>query len=223
MKTLSLVAVMAVVVMLCGGCGDGETVSGEAECDSLPMLVAQVKKCSQLYTAECSVRKIVTYDDIMRLHGNMFSRDFNIALPIGDRKIAIPIEATLKAYLDFSGFSERNVQRNGDKLTIILPDPKVVLTSSKVDHEGTKEYVSLVRSHFTDAEMGELERQGRQAIIESSAQMGIVETARESAARVLIPMLALMGYDKENITVTFRNGFRPDDIGALIDNTTIEQ
>ena len=67
-----------------------------AAIDTVPMLIMQVQKCSRLYTAEYDVHKIVTYDDIVRLKGNVLNRDFNIKLPLGDRKIAIPMDAKLK-------------------------------------------------------------------------------------------------------------------------------
>lgn len=209
-----------------GSCSQRKEADAEAAAaaiDTVPMLIMQVQKCSRLYTAEYSIHKIVTYDDIVRLNGSVLKRDFNIRLPLGDRKIAIPMDAKLKAYIDFSGFSERNVERRGKKITVILPDPKVVLTSTKVDHANTKEFVSLTRSRFSDAEMADLERQGRAAIIASIPNLGIIESARASAARVLIPMVEQMGYAEGDITITIRKDFTGRDLGTLLDNTAIEQ
>lgn len=121
--------------------------------DTMPLLVMQVQRCARLYTTEYKIHKVVTHDDVVRLKGNVLSKNINIALPLGDRKIAIPMDATLKGYIDFSGFSEQNVERDGDKITILLPDPQVTLTSSKINQKDIKEYVGLVRSHFTDKEM----------------------------------------------------------------------
>ena len=173
---------------------EAEVKATAAAIDTVPMLIMQVQKCSRLYTAEYDIHKIVTYDDIVRLKGSVLKREFDLRLPLGDRKIAIPMDAKLKAYIDFSAFSERNIERRGKKITVILPDPKVVLTSTKVDHANTKEFVSLTRSRFTDAEMADFERQGRAAIIASIPSLGIIESARASAARVLIPMVEQMGY-----------------------------
>ncbi len=178
--------------------------------DTLPMLILQVKKCAKLYTTEIHVHKIVTHDDVIRLKGSLLKQDFNLTVPLGDRKIAIPIDATLKASIDFSQFSEKNVERNGDKITIILPDPEVVMTSSKVDQKNIRQYVALARAEFSDAEMARYEQQGRQAIIESIPGLGITETAKENAARVLVPMLVQMGLKEENITIAFRKEFKTD-------------
>ena len=64
----------------------------------------------------------------------MCIRDSNITLPLGQRKVAIPMEATLKAYVDFAEFSADNVRRDSTHIELILPDPRIVLTSSRIDH-----------------------------------------------------------------------------------------
>ncbi|MBQ8990226.1 MAG: DUF4230 domain-containing protein [Prevotella sp.] len=184
--------------------------------DTIPMLVTQVQKCAKLYTAEYRVHKIVTHDDVLRLKGSVLQRDFNIKVPLGDRKIAIPIDAKLKAYIDFSQFSEKNIERQGDKITILLPDPKVTMTSSKIDQKNVKQYVSLTRANFSDAELANYQQQGRDAIIASIPELGILETAQENAAKVLVPMLCEMGYQEENITIAFRKQYGTNDIMKLL-------
>lgn len=169
-----------------------------------PTLVQQVRKCSRLYTTEYRIHKIVTHDDVLRLKGQLLRQDFDIPLPLGERKIAIPMDATIKSYIDFSNFSEQNVERDGDRITILLPDPQVVLTSSKINRDEIREYVGLTRSHFSDKELTGYEQQGREAILKSIPGLGIEETARENAARVLVPLLTDMGYDERNVTIAFR-------------------
>lgn len=183
-----------------------------AAADSLPMMVMQIQKCSRLYTTEVKVHKIVTHDDVVKLKGSVLNHDFSIPLPLGERKIAIPMDATLKAYIDFSTFSEKNIERNGSQIVVVLPDPKVTLTSTKINQKEVKEYVGLTRSQFTDKELTRYEQQGRQAILNSVPQMGIVETARENAARVLVPMIAQMGYREEDIIIAFRQDMNLTDI-----------
>ena len=66
-----------------------------------------------------------------------------------------------------------------------------------------KEFVPFMRHNFTDAELTNYERQGRKQIVNSIGQMGIIEHAQESAAKQLIPMLKMLGYKQENITISF--------------------
>lgn len=184
--------------------------------DTVPMLIMQVQKCSKLYTAEYRVHKIITHDDALRLKGQLMSKSFNLKVPLADRKIAIPMDAKIKAYIDFSEFSEKNIERSGDKITIILPDPQIVMTSSKIDQKNVKQYVGLTRAHFSDEELANYQQQGREAIIKSIPEMGITETAQANAAKVLVPMLKQLGYEEQNITIAFRKQYSPNDWNTLI-------
>ena len=215
-----IILIMTLTTLLMTGCKseNGDTTQVIVT-DTVPSLVIQIQKCARLYTTEYHIHKIVTHNDILKLKGNILRKDIDIKLPLGERKIAFPMDATLKAYIDFSDFSESNIERNGDKITILLPDPKVVMTSSKINRDEVKEYVGLTRSYFTDKELSSYEQQGRQAILNSVSQLGIKQTAQENAARVLVPMLREMGYKEENITIAFRKSL---DIMKLI-NSNLEQ
>ena len=216
------------VVVIVGGlyfCGDWRLQSDDEArqeaaiaqgIDTVPMLIMQVQKCSKLYTAEYRVHKIVTHDDALRLKGSLLKKQFDIKVPMADRKIAIPIDAKLKAYIDFSDFSEENIERDGRKITIVLPDPQVTMTSSKIDQKNVRQYVALTRSDFSDAELADYQQQGRQAIIESIPKMGILESAQRNAAKVLVPMLKELGYAEEDITIAFRKQFGSKDVEKLL-------
>ena len=207
--------------MLFCACSEGKEQQTEQttyqSIDTVPMLVVQVQKCSKLYTTEFKVHKIVTHDDVVRLKGSVLRQDYNIKIPLGDRKIAIPMDATLKAYIDFSQFSEKNIERSGDQITILLPDPKVTMTSSKIDQKNVRHYVAFARANFSDAEMSDYEQQGRAAIIQSIPELGIIDNAKENAARVLVPMLTQLGYREENITIAFRKDFNRNNIMRLLE------
>ena len=211
---------MTVVIGVAASCSSEQTEDTEAVVtDTIPSLVMQIQKTSRLYTTEYHIHKIVTHDDVVRLKGNFLSKDFDIKLPLGERKIAIPMDATLKAYIDFADFSEKNIERHGDKITILLPDPKITLTSSKINQKEIKEYVGLTRSHFTDKELTNYEQQGRKAILDNVPSMGLIQSAQENAARILVPMMTQMGYKEENITIAFRKNLS---IQQLI-NSSIEK
>lgn len=217
------ISIITFILCCCCACNQhhetkGDTVSSD---DAFHSFIVQVQKCSRIYTTEIKIHKIVTHDDVIRLKGTILAQDFNIRMPLGDRKIAIPMDATLKAFIDMSDFSEKNVERDGQKIIITLPDPQVTLTSSKIDQKGIKEYVGLVRSHFTDAEMADYEQQGRAAIIASIPQLGIIPTAQENAARVLIPLITQMGYQEQDIVIQFRKEYGIQDIKSLV-NMDIE-
>lgn len=175
-------------------------------------LIREVSGADRLYTTEYVVKKMVTYDDIIKVKGSAFSRKFSFTLPQGDRKIIIPMEARIKAYIDFSTFGPGNVEILPDStIRIKLPDPQIVLTSTKIDHGGIKSFVDFGRRRFSQAEMSEYEKQGRAAIIHSIPQMGITETARTHAFRFIVPIVEAMGYPTDKIIVDFGQHYTDTD------------
>ena len=197
MKQILPFILFLAIIGMASSCSSEQTENAEpVVTDTLPSLIIQIQKTSRLYTTE-----------------------YHIPLPLGERKVAIPMDATLKAYIDFSDFSEKNIERHGDKITILLPDPKITLTSSKINQKEIKEYVGLTRSHFTDKELTNYEQQGRKSILDNVPNMGLIQTAQENATRVLVPMLTQMGYQEENITIAFRKNLS---IQQLI-NSNIEK
>lgn len=201
-------------------CSGSHTPKDAPTVDTIPMMVMQIQKCSRLYTAEVCIHKIVTHDDTKQLSGKLLQQSFNIDLPLSNRKVAIPMDATIKAYIDFDGFNENNVDYYGQKINITLPDPKVILIGTRINHNDVKQYVSIMRSNFSDAELSAYEQQGRKAILKDISQTGIIELARENVARILVPMLVQMGYKEENITISFRKKFTAYDIPELLEKDT---
>lgn len=191
-----------------------------AAVDTIPTLITQVKKCSRLYTAEYKIHKIITHNDEVRAKGKILNHEYDVALPVGERKVAIPVDATIKAYIDFSDFSERNIKRNGRKMEILLPDPHVQLTASRINHGEIRKYVAMMRQNFSDAELANYEQQGRKAIINDIPRLDITDMAKESATKIIVPFFVGMGFKEEDITVTFRKDFTAKEIIRMVDPTT---
>ena len=202
-KSLSHLTLLLLAILLSGSCKHGGSDGSGASIDTIPMMVQQIKECSRLYTAEYKVHKIITHSYTSKISATVLGQKLNLNLPGGRRKVAIPIDAVLKAYIDFSNFSEDNVRSEGGKIYIDLPNPHVVITSSKIDHEGIKKYVSIIRSDFSDEELALYEKQGRQDIINDIPNLGILNTARRSAASQLLPLISMLGIPQENIVITF--------------------
>ncbi len=209
MRKLYLLIIALPLLLSCSGKSD-ETPQVEAistRADTMKMLVAHIQKCNKLYAADVKVHKIITHADQASLKGSILGQQFDIDLPVGERKIAIPIDATLKGFIDFSKFSAEDVFYDEGKIEITLPDPEGELTSSKVNHDEVSSYVALFRSNFTDAELARYEQQGRASILKSVPELGIDERTRQSAARTLVPIISQLGFDEQDITITFRKGF----------------
>lgn len=224
-KKITFVSLL-MIALLAVSCSKRQEQKVEVEqpkVDTTAVLVMQAQKCSRLYTTEYRMHKVITHDDQLSLKGKVLNHDYDVKLPLGERKVAIPVDATVKAYIDFANFSAENVVRDSSHIEIILPDPHIILSSSRINHNDIQEYVALTRSRFTDAELSAFEQQGRQAIIADIGKTNILESARIGAANVLVPMLQQMGFKAENITISFRHDLTKHGVGALIDKTTVEK
>ncbi len=215
-----LVTVLTAATM--AACSTDEKKQEEINRNSLPQLINQIQRCSKLYTTEVKAHKIITYYDNKSISGSVLGMKINTELPMSGRKIAIPLDATLKAYIDLSNFNEFNVSLNGDKMEIMLPEPGVELTSSKVDHKNIRHHVDLLRGRFSDEELTRIENNGRNAIIEEMGRMEIMEKAQQSATKTLMPIIEKCGFDCQNVTITYGPITKKMDIRTLLENTAIE-
>lgn len=172
--------------------------------DTLRVMITQIKRCSRLNTAEVKVHKIITHDDVTNLSGKILGKEISIDLPTGKRKVAIPLYATIKASIDMGKITDQDIVRDGDRIEIFLPQPEVSITETHIDHDGVRQYVALTRSNFSDAELQSYEKKGRDAIQKDIPKLGIKEMARESAARQLVPIMQMLGFKDNNITISFR-------------------
>lgn len=202
------IAVMAGLFFACQGCNKQpeETPTPATESiDTLGVMLMQIQRCSRLNTAEYKVHKVITYDDKKKIEGKMLGKDISIDLPIGKRKVAIPLYATIQASIDLTNVTEDDMVIIGDHIEVFLPQPTAEITETHIDHEGIKQYVSMTRSNFTDEEMQGFELQGRKAIEKDMAHMDIIEMAKKSAARQVIPIITMMGFEEKNIVISFRD------------------
>ena len=188
----------------CASSSASEKVAEKKDSVSGPTLIMQLQRCSRLSTAEIKLHKIITHDDEMKLSGKLMGKDLSINIPAGKRKVAIPLYATVKASIDLGKVTDDDIVREGDKITIFLPEPEVEITETHIDHEGVRQFVALTRSNFTDEELQKYELEGRKSIEQSLGSLGIENMARESAARQLVPIVQAFGYKDSDITITFR-------------------
>jgi hypothetical protein len=187
-------------------CISSSTEKEEERTDSVPRptLIMQLQRCSRLNTAEIKLHKIITHDDEMKLSGKLMGKELSVNIPAGKRKVAIPLYATVKASIDLGKMTDDDIVREGDKITIYLPQPDVEITETHIDHEGVRQFVAITRSNFSDEELQKYELEGRRSIEQSLGSLGIEDMARESAARQLVPIVLAFGFKDSDITITFR-------------------
>lgn len=197
---------LLLIVFFTKKCISSSTEKEEERTDSVPRptLIMQLQRCSRLNTAEIKLHKIITHDDEMKLSGKLMGKELSVNIPAGKRKVAIPLYATVKASIDLGKMTDDDIVREGNKITIYLPQPDVEITETHIDHEGVRQFVAITRSNFSDEELQKYELEGRKSIEVSLGSLGIENMARESAARQLIPIVQAFGFKDTDITITFR-------------------
>ena len=197
---------LLLILFFTNKCISSSTEKEEERTDSVPRptLIMQLQRCSRLNTAEIKLHKIITHDDEMKLSGKLMGKELSVNIPAGKRKVAIPLYATVKANIDLGKMTDDDIVREGNKITIHLPQPDVEITETHIDHEGVRQFVAITRSNFSDEELQKYEFEGRKSIEASLGSLGIENMARESAARQLIPIVQAFGFKDTDITITFR-------------------
>ena len=197
---------LLLILFFTNKCISSSTDKEEERTDSVPRptLIMQLQRCSRLNTAEIKLHKIITHDDEMKLSGKLMGKELSVNIPAGKRKVAIPLYATVKASIDLGKMTDDDIVREGNKITIYLPQPDVEITETHIDHEGVRQFVAITRSNFSDEELQKYEFEGRKSIEASLGSLGIENMARESAARQLIPIVQAFGFKDTDITITFR-------------------
>lgn len=219
LHAFGMVCTMCVIVMAsaCGRqSGQAQASSQDKEqhataADSMRRLVMTVRSSARLYVTEMQVHKLVTNTDEPVLKGLVLGMAVNMPARVGKRRVLIPLDVTIKAYIDMQQFDERNVERTDSTLIVTLPDPQVVITASKIDNKGTRQYVDWTRSRYTDAEITALAQQGEDSIARHMSHYGIEQEAQRSAANQLLPLLQQLGYKEGQVTVRFKKSFTDND------------
>jgi hypothetical protein len=180
-------------------------------------VVASVSKCARLYTVQYNVRKVLTHQDFSEVELKLFWEKISIPIP-GERKIILPMDATVKAYIDFADFSSKDVSVVGDKITITLPSPKIEMTSSKIDYENEKQFLSWNRFKFSEPERESLLKKGREKVLDDMKGTDILERSQVGAYNALLPLVMAAGFDRENITIRFSDDVSGKPVKALMWN-----
>ena len=212
-----LLSFLAVMLCSCGSDGNkAKTPSAETPADTAAIVLRQARHCARLYTNAYEIHKIITLSDDARLKGKILVFPVDMKLPTGDRKIAMPIDVSVRASIDLSKLTEANVKRDGGGVSITLPDPEITVTASKIDNKSVVQYIGALRQSFSDEELINMARQGRDSIVAHLDKAKIAEESRLSAANTLLPMLHRLGFTAENTSIEFRQDFKTDEIPFIM-------
>jgi len=154
--------------------------------------VFALREMSELATVEYIVTKIIRASDDQTWY------------KIGDRKILMSCEASVKAGIDMTAIRKENISIDGKSISLVLP--KAHLVSINIKPEDIKvEYqeTGLFRDNFSAAERDQLMAQGEKQIAKSVDSLGVLQTAETNASLFVSNYLKQLGYD--SIHIRFSN------------------
>lgn len=220
MKTTNHILLLAATLMLTlmSSCNKQEKQTPNAV-----QLLGQMKQTSRIYTTEYDVSKVLIHKDSKGVKGSFWGMDVDVALPGTERTIGIPVEGVLKAYVDLKELTKDNIKMTDKGVEITLPDPRIELTATKINHMGIKEQTGIFRSKYNDNELTALQHELRDSLLSSVSSLGLMESARESATRTITALLVTAGFDADKIVVRFVTDEQtlrtPEHLRQLIDNS----
>lgn len=150
-----------------------------------------IQQTGKLVTVEYSLSKMVK------------AADNRTWYKLGNRRILISTEATIKAGIDLQFITKDDVAVSGD--AIRLQVPPATIFSIAIPAEKIKvlyQDVSFFRREFSAAEREDLLRQAEKQVRALAGSMGIVAAAQKNAETFLRNLLKQGGYTTISITFT---------------------
>ena len=172
-------------------------ISALASCqqnDTRKQEILGLRDMGELATTSYTISKIVKANDNKTWY------------KIGDRKILISCKATLKAGIDLTQLTDKDVVVSGETVKIYLPEPHLINLNIlpqdiKVEHED----ISLFRQSFSNADRDALLGQAEAQIKASVTDLGIIKTSEEHTRIFLTKFLQNAGF--RDVQIIF--GSRP--------------
>lgn len=159
-------------------------------------IVAALQQMQELATVEYTLTKVVKASDNQTWY------------KIGDRKILITCEAKVKAGIDFSAMDTRYISKNGKSISIQMPSPQIISINMPPEKIRVAfQEVGFFRSNFNVQEQNALLKQAEKQITQKSAELGILEEAKNNTRTWLTGYLTKLGY--EEIDLQFGSPIKP--------------
>lgn len=149
-----------------------------------------LRDLSQLATVEYKINKIIRVKD-----DSIF----------GSRRLLIEVPATIKAGIDLSRITSRDVVRTGKGITVYLPEPE--LLDLNIDLTNVREVVNetgVFRSDFSPDEKNKYLRNGEKTVLDyvKNGKIDILKVSIVNARLILGAWLRRLGY--EDVDIVFQ-------------------
>ena len=159
----------------------------------------QIQELNELATAEAYTKVIIERQD-----NTLFGQSIGLNLPGTKRQLLVVIPGSVKAGVDLSGLTEKDVIVDDEKKTAKLTlAPAKFLGGAEVyfDKVEVYSYEGLFREKANIEEAYQLAEEAKELILEETAGQGVLIMAEKNAEKTLREMFSFAGYD---VTIEFR-------------------
>jgi len=152
-------------------------------------VVTALQPLQELATTEYTVTKVVKATDA----GTWYT--------IGERKILITCEATIKAGIDLATLQASDISVNGKSIKIRLPEPIILsVNMPPANIRVASEDLDFFRMPFSTAEKDALMQQAERQMWQAGKELGILHQAKVNTQTVLNNFLLQLGFEQIELT-----------------------
>ncbi|WP_438314830.1 DUF4230 domain-containing protein [Sporosarcina sp. FA9] len=174
--------------------------SGSTYTEQKSAFLEQIQELNELATAEAYTKVVIQQED-----NAIFGQSIGLNLPGTKRQLLVVIPGSVKAGVDLSGLTEKDVVVDDEKKTAKLTlSPAKFLGGAEIyfDKVEIYSYEGLFREKANIEEAYELAEQAKQLILEETAGQGVLSMAEQNAAKTLKELFSFAGYD---VTIEFKD------------------
>ncbi|MCG7343517.1 DUF4230 domain-containing protein [Sporosarcina sp. ACRSL] len=163
------------------------------------MFIEQVLELNEMATAEAYTKVIIERQD-----NQIFGQSIGLNVPGTKRQLLVVIPGSVKAGVDLSKLTEKDVIIDEEKKTakLTLP-PATFLGGAEIyfDQVEVYSYEGVFRQKADIEEAYELAAEAKKLILEEATGQGVLKTAQYNAEKTLKEMFSFAGYD---VTIEFK-------------------
>ena len=159
----------------------------------------QIQDLNELATAEAYTKVIIERQD-----NTLFGQSIGLNLPGTKRQLLVVIPGSVKAGVDMSKLTEKDVVVDEANKTAKLALPAATFLGGAeiyFDQVEVYSYEGIFREKANIEEAYELAEEAKKLILEETAGQGVLQMAQQNAEKTLREMFSFAGYD---VTIEFK-------------------
>ena len=163
------------------------------------VFLEHIQELNEMATAEAYTKVIIERQD-----NQLFGQSIGLNVPGTKRQLLVVVPGSVKAGVDLSNVTEKDVviDEENKTATLTLPAP-TFLGGAEIyfDQVEVYSYEGLFRQEANIKEGYELAEEAKKLIIEEATGQGVLKTAEFNAEKTLKEMFGFAGYD---VTIEFK-------------------